>query len=264
MLRSLATASKTGHDREVQEQTFLAVERPLQIRLNDESFVVTMRTPGADKALAIGLLLSEGIVSSEALPGLQNTASSFSKGDYDVIDLRIPQIYLCPNLDKHRALIANASCGICGQRVWQSIELAPLVRTEVAAKHLDGAFQILADNQPLFTETGAVHAAAAFNEDHELLSVHEDVGRHNAVDKVIGDLATNKQSAAVLVVSGRVSYEIVIKAWRANIGTLAAVSAPTSLAVETAAKANITLFGFCRDGRATNYTPQQLKTEMHP
>ena len=235
----------------------LVHEAPLQITINGTPFSITMRTPGDDHALTAGLLLSEGVV--QLLP---NTFSLETISENEV-NLTIPEVYLCDAIREPRSIASTASCGVCGKAAFTEIEgdALPKLSTPLATSAIPAMYQQLQQQQPTFAATGGAHAAALFSSTHEMLSCHEDIGRHNAVDKCIGELLMQDglNDTVFLLVSGRVSYEIVVKAYRAAIPILCAISAPTSFAAETAEQLGITLAGFCRDDRATIYThPENL------
>jgi len=242
----------------------VCVEAPLHIHLNGEPFSITLRTPGEDRALVRGFLLSEGIASALSSDAVNQPAP-------DRIEVSIPEPFACPNQARRR-LASNTSCGLCGNvtLLEPSSQVAPLAASAVTVAasfepgRLGPLFEQLAAEQALFQKTGGCHAAAAFDASDKLLAAAEDIGRHNAVDKVIGLLLADASldRAASLLVSGRVSYEITAKCWRAGIPVLAAVSAPSSLAVSLARRLGIRLFGFCRGGKATEY-PETADTN-HP
>ena len=243
----------------------LTVEEALQININNSPFTVSMRTPGDDISLVRGMLHSEGIIkNSNFIPDLILKKEN-EEGIVTVVDLTIPENELGEGYSNSRSLLSVSSCGICGRT--ELGELSFLGKTIDDEKKIDIAilnslFEKMNDLQHSFHQSGGTHAAAAFSLDGELLYAMEDIGRHNAVDKVIGELILSKKlkSASVLTVSGRVSYEIVIKCFKAGIPFLAAVSAPSSLAVDYAKELGITLFAFCRDSRATCYSnPQRTK-----
>ena len=243
----------------------LTVEEALQININKSPFTVSMRTPGDDISLVRGMLHSEGIIkNSNFIPDLILKKEN-EEGIVTVVDLTIPENELGEGYSNSRSLLSVSSCGICGRT--ELGELSFLGKTIDDDKKIDIAilnslFEKMNDLQHSFHQSGGTHAAAAFSLDGTLLYAMEDIGRHNAVDKVIGELILSKKlkNASVLTVSGRVSYEIVIKCFKAGIPFLAAVSAPSSLAVDYAKELGITLFAFCRDSRATCYSnPHRTK-----
>lgn len=229
----------------------LTPERPLQIMVNGQSYSVTMQTPGAERYLVRGLLHAEGAGEGGFLVYGQE-----ERGPATVVEVEIE----CPDLPGGaRRLAATSSCGLCGKESLDDVlrDIAPVVGdVRVDAAGLRVIHEAMRARQATFSGTGGSHAAAAATARGEILAVFEDVGRHNAVDKVVGFLLEEGllARAEVLAVSGRVSFEIVQKCARAGIPVLAAVSAPSSLAVESAERWGITLAGFCRGDRATFYS----------
>ena len=240
-----------------------AAEEPLDVRLHGRSFAVIMRTPGEDRALAAGFLLSERIIRSAADVGaIEHCRHPDQTKAHHVVDVfligdaaeRVPKM-----LENRRQVIANSSCGVCGRATIDElrVDLAPLAVTwSVDVGVIRQLPDRLRARQSTFEETGGLHGAAIFAIDGALLASAEDVGRHNAVDKSIGALLLEEtgSGSAVLMVSGRVSFEIVQKAWVAGIPVVAAISAPTSLAIELAQEAGITLLGFVREQSLNIYT----------
>jgi len=249
-----------------------AVEAPLEIRLQERPFAVIMRTPGADRQLVTGFLLAERLVRSlDDLATIEHcTDGTGQEDDSDpehiirvVLDERAAGRALTL-LESRRDVMANSACGVCGRSTLESMRdgLAPLqARPIVKASMLASLPERLRARQPLFETTGGLHAAGVFDLQGELVTAAEDVGRHNAVDKVTGTLLLQDRlpaAASVLCVSGRTSYEIVQKAWCAGIPVVASVSAPSSLAVSLAGEAGIALVGFVRDGGLNIYTGSSL------
>lgn len=244
---------------------FLTVEEALQINLNSKPFTVTMRTPGNDISLVRGLLHSEGIIKdSKYIPEIIIEKEN-EKGSVSVVNLNLPEEVLGEGYSNSRSLLSVSSCGICGKTELEDLGFVGACidddsKFEVAG--IQNVFQKMRERQNAFDQSGGSHAAAAFDSNGEILTIMEDIGRHNAVDKVIGDLINKGKlkEAFVLTVSGRISYEIVVKCFKARIPILAAVSAPSSLAVDYAKELGITLFAFCRDDRATCYAhPERIK-----
>lgn len=240
----------------------LTVEQALQININKKSFTITMRTPGNDDELITGLLYSEDIYRNKTTPlniRYQTNSQNVTQANMVINEDELGKGYL-----NSRNILSVSSCGICGKK-----ELDELVNTSpkmddfmISKVSLLRMFERMRQQQTTFHQSGGSHAAAAFNQNGELLAIMEDIGRHNAVDKVIGALLLNHtfKEAKCMVVSGRISYEIVTKAFAAKIGVLAAVSAPSTLAVDFAKELGITLLGFCRDEKATCYAhPQRMK-----
>ncbi|MCE9614743.1 MAG: formate dehydrogenase accessory sulfurtransferase FdhD [Lentisphaerae bacterium] len=237
----------------------LTVELPLQIKLNGKAFSVTMRSPGADHYLVKGLLFTEGIVLDGAGACTFHDELDPRSGTVTAIDVRLPPMYLCDRVYEKRALLASAACGLCGQREFDdaALEHPPLVPSHRLPLARVGAMVTrMRDQQHTFAQTGSTHAAALFDASDALLCVFEDIGRHNAVDKAVGYLLAHHLAdrAQALVVSGRISFEIVSKAYRAGIPYLLAVSAPSSFAVDMSTRWGLTLIGYCRDGRCTIYS----------
>ena len=236
----------------------LVEEAMLNIFINGAPYTVTMRTPGNDDDLVRGILLTEDVYRETTWPAL-NVLETDDEQTIQTINATIPPHLLGPGFLTQRNLMSVSSCGLCGKTAMQlELEGPPLEsHNELLPETISWFFERMADLQVEFHETGGSHAAAAFSKDGTCLALREDIGRHNAVDKVIGALyrAGTQSEAVCLLVSGRVSYEIVSKCYRAGIACLAAVSAPSSLAVKHCTKKGIQLYGFCRNGRLTVYTP---------
>jgi FdhD protein len=244
----------------------LAVEEPLEIRLGGRRFTLTMRTPGNDEELVAGFLFAEGFIENSAeIDEIRRVPGGDGMPEDNIVDviLRVPVDSLRERLRRNFAM--TSSCGLCGKTSIESIARRippPVDAASIAASTLAGFAQSLAPAQPLFARTGGVHAAALFDLAGQMMAIREDVGRHNAMDKVIGwalarDLVPLRN--AVVIVSGRLSFEIVQKAAVAAVPIVAAVSAPSSLAVELAEEAGTTLVGFVRDRSFNIYThPQRI------
>jgi FdhD protein len=236
----------------------LVEEAMLNIYINGAPYTVTMRTPGHDHDLVRGILLTEDVYRETAWPTL-HVLETDNEQTIQTINAIIPPHLLGPGFLTQRNLMSVSSCGLCGKTDMQLELEGPLLknRTELLPETISSFFERMAALQVEFHETGGSHAAAAFSKEGTCLALREDIGRHNAVDKVIGALyREGTQSEAVcLLVSGRVSYEIVSKCYRAGIACLAAVSAPSTLAVKHCTQKGIQLYGFCRNGRLTIYTP---------
>ena len=230
----------------------VAVEEPLEIRIGGEPVAVTMRTPGHDEELALGFCLSEGLrpVSARFPDDLAANAVEVEAPGADLAGLR-------------RSFYTSSSCGVCGKGALEAVAVeAPRVESSLRmpASLVAELPDRLRAAQPTFEATGGLHAAGLFSAGGELLCVREDVGRHNALDKVIGRAFLDGRlplADAVLCVSGRLSFELVQKAAVAGCPLLAAVGAPSSLAVELAADRGITLCGFVRGGSLNVYTEPQ-------
>ncbi|MGW7428500.1 formate dehydrogenase accessory sulfurtransferase FdhD [Streptomyces sp. NPDC054861] len=236
----------------------LVAEEPLEIRLDGRPLAITMRTPGDDFALAAGFLVSEGVLGAASdVRNIVYCAGATEDGGntYNVVDVRLAPGVTLPDITLERNVYTTSSCGLCGKASLDAVRTttrypiadAPPVR--ITPELLAGLPDRLRAAQRVFDRTGGLHAAALFTEDGELLDVREDVGRHNAVDKLIGRALREDRlplDRAVLLVSGRASFELAQKAVMAGIPVLAAVSAPSSLAVDLAAETGLTLVGFLR------------------
>ncbi|MER7014984.1 formate dehydrogenase accessory sulfurtransferase FdhD [Saccharopolyspora sp. NPDC000359] len=240
----------------------LAVEEPLEIRVGGRPLTITMRTPGHDFDLAAGFLVGEGVVrAAEDVVGIRYCAGATADGSntYNVVDVALAPGVPLPEASLERNFYTTSSCGLCGKAsldavrtkaTWPLDDDSPGIDLETVAALPDR----LREAQRVFDSTGGLHAAGLFTTDGELTCLREDVGRHNAVDKVIGDaLRANRLPLrdTIMVVSGRASFELVQKAVVAGVPVLAAVSAPSSLAVDLAADSGLTLIGFLR-GRSMN------------
>ncbi|HEV7167314.1 MAG TPA: formate dehydrogenase accessory sulfurtransferase FdhD [Micrococcaceae bacterium] len=258
-----------GHREDV-----LAAEEPLEIRLGHEAFSVTMRTPGDDFDLVAGFLVSEGVIwEQDQLISLRFCAGEDEEGrqTFNVVEAQLRPDVALPDADLKRHVYTTSSCGICGTASIDAVRKSSHFRLHPPAAA--GGLQIRADvlaalperlraGQKVFERTGGVHAAGLFTAQGELLCLREDVGRHNAVDKVVGWAVREGRlplANAVLQVSGRASFELVQKAALAGIPLLAAVSAPSSLAVELAQTAGVTLVGFSRGASMNAYAhPERI------
>jgi FdhD protein len=241
----------------------VAVELPLQVCLDGEPFSIIMRTPGADRDLALGFLFSEGLV--RRFDDVERIEVDEAAGVADATLSPGRRLLVAEALGRRRRVAMNASCGLCGRPTLAAVAVdGALSRVEwtVAESVVTGLPDVLRRAQSAFARTGGLHAAGLFDPAGVLVSSAEDIGRHNAVDKLLGRmLAAGRVPLArsLLVVSGRASYEIVQKAWLGGIPFLAAVSAPSSMAVELARDAGLTLLGFVRDGRFNVYAhPERL------
>ncbi|MCV7175279.1 formate dehydrogenase accessory sulfurtransferase FdhD [Mycolicibacterium sphagni] len=236
----------------------LVVEEPLEIRVNGTPLSVTMRTPGSDVELAQGFLLTEGVIADrdDVLTVRYCRGSDGADGGntYNVLDVALRPGVPMPEVDVTRNFYTTSSCGVCGKASIDAVRLTSRHSpgddpSTVAASVLTAMPDQLRSAQKVFASTGGLHGAALFGVDGTMLAVREDVGRHNAVDKVIGwALESNHVplSGTVLLVSGRVSFELTQKAVMAGIPVLAAVSAPSSLAVDLATQSGLTLVAFLR------------------
>ncbi len=246
-----------------------ATEEPLEIRLHNRPFAVVMRTPGADRELAAGFLLSERVLRSpDDLGTIEYCTDPAAEHPENVVNVRLTlgsTAMLDQIFASQRNVTTNASCGMCGRLTIESLRAdgPPLsARWAVPASTIVAAPGRLRDAQAVFEQTGGLHAAGLFTRDGRLEAMAEDVGRHNAVDKVIGRMLMQDRlplSEYLLFVSGRTSFEIVQKAFLAGIPMVAAVSAPSSLAIELAQECGITLIGFLRGETFNIYAhPERL------
>lgn len=251
----------------------LAVEEPLEIRVNGKPLTVTMRTPGSDVELAQGFLITEGLVSRrEDIAAVQycNGTGPDGLNTYNVLDVTLAQGVPLPDVDMTRNFYTTSSCGVCGKASLDAVQLSskhapgddPLI---VDADTLCALPDKLRDRQKVFAATGGLHGAALFDAHGTALVVREDIGRHNAVDKVIGWALESGRvplAGTVLLVSGRASFELTQKAVMSGIPLLAAVSAPSSLAVDLAAQSGLTLVAFLRGDSMNVYTrPDRVRNQ---
>ncbi|WP_338775648.1 formate dehydrogenase accessory sulfurtransferase FdhD [Streptomyces sp. DG1A-41] len=247
----------------------LVAEEPLEIRLNGRPLAITMRTPGDDFALAAGFLVSEGVLGrAEELANIVYCAGATTDGSntYNVVDVRLAPGVAVPDISLERNLYTTSSCGLCGKASLDAVRTTarwPIADTppvRVAPDLLAALPDRLRAAQRVFDRTGGLHAAGLFSAEGELLDLREDVGRHNAVDKLIGRALRSGAlplSRTLLLVSGRASFELAQKAVMAGIPVLAAVSAPSSLAVDLAAETGLTLVGFLRGSSMNVYAGEQ-------
>ena len=244
----------------------IALEEPLEIRVRGRALSVTMRTPGHDDELTAGFLMSEGIIRSTAdvlkIEGCDRNDSG------NVINVQLAPLIAVDFEKLTRHVFASSSCGLCGKATIDALHaLFPHCESdvEVDAATILSLPEKMRRAQQIFSRTGGLHAAALFNTAGDLLILREDIGRHNAVDKVLGHALLNRFSSldrTVLLVSGRTSFEILQKALSARIPILAAVSAPSSLAVQFAEENGQTLIGFLRGDRMNIYShPQRVRFE---
>jgi len=261
----------------------LAVEEPLEIRINGSAVSVTMRTPGSDVELAQGFLLTEGVIGQRddiatvqycrgARMNPESLRSSPPEDDgmntYNVLDVTLSEGVAMPDVDVTRNFYTTSSCGVCGKGSIDAIRLITRHSpgddpTVVTSETLSAMPDQLRGAQKVFASTGGLHGAALFDADGTMLVVREDIGRHNAVDKVIGWAVESDRiplTGTVLLVSGRASFELTQKAVMSGIPVLAAVSAPSSLAVDLASQAGLTLVAFLRGDSMNVYTrPDRVK-----
>ncbi|POX64369.1 sulfurtransferase FdhD [Streptomyces sp. Ru62] len=244
----------------------VAAEEPLEIRLNGEALAITMRTPGDDFALAAGFLVSEGVLGSvEDLRTIAYCAGATEDGrnTYNVVDVRTAEGVAPDRFTLQRNFYTTSSCGLCGKASLDAVRttarwpLADAPSLTLTPQLLASLPESLREGQKVFSRTGGLHAAGLFDEHGTLLDLQEDVGRHNAVDKLVGRAFQKgllPLSRAVLMVSGRASFELVQKAVMAGVPVLAAVSAPSSLACDLADESGMTLVGFLRGDSMNIYS----------
>ncbi|HTD40240.1 MAG TPA: formate dehydrogenase accessory sulfurtransferase FdhD [Mucilaginibacter sp.] len=265
---------KVTNDENLDTTDSLAIEEPLEIRLEYgpaenrivQNISVTMRTPGNDSELALGFLFTEGIIKQPTDTGtIEHCFIPCAENKENVIQVSIRE-GIEPNLQNaERNFYTASSCGVCGKASINSIKTVSAFNNSSVKNHVNAGLLyqlpfILQKHQEVFADTGGLHASALFDAKGELLLVREDVGRHNALDKLIG-AALNKKilplDQHILLLSGRASFELVQKAAMAGLNIIAAVGAPSSLAVQLAKEFNITLVGFLRNRRFNIYTQSQ-------
>lgn len=250
----------------------VAVEEPLEVRIDGRPLGITMRTPGHDEELAAGLLLAEGVIESPGDIG----SIAVCRNPENLEERNVVTVYLrdglTPDWDRlRRSLLTTSSCGLCGKASIESLQTraAPIPpgRVRLEAATLSRLPARLRERQEVFATTGGLHAAGLFALDGRLVVLREDVGRHNAVDKIVGATLLAKRfpsEGCVLLVSGRASYEIVQKAVVARIPIVAAVSAPSSLAVGLAEAMGVTLVGFLRGEGFNIYSHPRRIVRVRP
>jgi FdhD protein len=261
-----ARALRWSGGRTAQRDEMLAVEEPLEIRLGGRRFTLTMRTPGHDEELVAGFLFAEGFVAcAHELGEIRRVRDRAGKPEPNIIDviLRVPAEALRARLKRNFAI--TSSCGICGKTSIESLIrriAAPHGTVRVAPRTILGLQSAMRAEQAIFAATGGLHAAALFDRSGNLSALREDVGRHNAMDKLIGwalGAGLVPLSNSIMMVSGRLSFELVQKAAAAGVPIVAAVSAPSSLAVELAMEIGTTLVGFLRAASFNVYThPERI------
>jgi len=247
----------------------VAAEEPLEIRVAGDTLAITMRTPGSDRDLVLGFLWSEGVIRSpDDVSAIAHCGRVGEAERENVIEVTLAPGVKPPDADSpfaRRGTITTSACGVCGRRSIDDLlaRCAPLADgPSLARDAIPAAVGSLRDHQPLFAVTGGCHAASLVRFDGTHVATFEDVGRHNAVDKLVGSQVRARSlplAGHMLVVSGRSSFEIVQKAVAAGIAVVASVSAASSLAVDLADRANVTLVGFARDGTFTIFArPKRL------
>jgi FdhD protein len=264
------TASENG-TATVERPETLVVEEPLEIRVNGSAITVTMRTPGSDVELAQGFLLTEGVIGGRddvLTVRYCSGAEADGANTYNVLDVTLAPGVEMPDIDIRRNFYTTSSCGICGKASLDAVTTITRYGpgddpTVVAAETLTAMPGRLRAAQKVFASTGGLHAAALFTADGTLLVVREDIGRHNAVDKVIGWALEQSRiplGGTVLLVSGRASFELTQKAVMAGIPVLAAVSAPSSLSVDLSTQSGLTLVAFLRGDSMNVYSrPDRIR-----
>ena len=241
----------------------LIVEEPMTIQLDGNIVSTTMRTPGNDYELAAGFCFSDGLLGGARIRGVRYCADgAASESQFNVVTVETGGKAPVPT---PRLGTTTSSCGLCGndsiEALCDRLDVLPAT-PPISIDVLVAIPETVLSAQGLFSTTGAVHAAAAFTPHGDVLAIREDVGRHNAVDKIVGRMLLDDQLPATglgLFVSGRASFELVQKAWAAGFGTLVAVSAPTALSVQTARRAGLTLAGFVRGNRVNVYAPERMQ-----
>ncbi|MBO3143622.1 formate dehydrogenase accessory sulfurtransferase FdhD [Dermatophilus congolensis] len=266
------TAYDPAHPKGITRRDTLAVEEPLEIRINGTAYTLTMRTPGHDFELVHGLLAAEGIISDHndiatiryCAGAITDEETQTPRNTYNVVDVRLAPGNALPE-NKIRASITTSACGVCGTASIEQLTTEQQFdlrtdTTNVLASCILELPKKLRQTQRAFDATGGLHASALFTNEGELLIAREDIGRHNATDKVIGWAMQNGIRPArghILMVSGRTSFELAQKAALAGIPILAGVSAPSSLAVDVAEATGLTLAGFVRQDRMNIYAGKE-------
>ena len=237
----------------------VAVEQPLLIVVDDNEFATIMRTPGNDKELSVGFLFSEGLINK-----LDDIRMIKVDGSDAVDSLNTVKVNLCNkvNVSNARCYEVRSSCGVCGKKKIDDLFQEVGVLSSSLKIKIDDLFSmpdIMSSAQDLSKVTRGVHAAAFFTKDADMIACYEDIGRHNALDKLIGHCLLHeiKMDDKALLLSGRTSYEMMTKAARARVPVVASISAPSSMAVEIAQKGNIALAGILRGNNVTIYNKQE-------
>jgi FdhD protein len=241
-------------------EDFLTVEQSLQISLNGNAYTITMQTPGDEMQLVRGLLFTENVFSEIDIDPVITIAEKSAQGFISAVNFDIPAEQLGKGAETLRNIMSVSSCGLCGKAGLDEVSAETLNCLETMnPERVRLMFNEMNSGQNTFIKSGGSHACAAFDIEGNLLAIYEDIGRHNAVDKIIGDLLINRnlRKAKCITVSGRISYEIVNKCFVAGIPFLAAVSAPSTLAVDFANEKGITLMGFCRENKFTVYSHEE-------
>lgn len=251
-----AELERLGPEERERRTELVAVEEPLEIRISGDTVAITMRTPGHDRELVLGFLWAEGILSEPGdVSSIAHCGRPDDEGFGNTIEVVLaPGVRFDPERAVRRGTVTTSACGICGRRSIDDLleRMRPLEpHAPIARDAVSRAVRSLRDHQPLFSRTGGCHAASLVDHEGAHVATFEDVGRHNAVDKLVGSRllagAIPRDAARqVLVVSGRTSFEIVQKALSARVPIVAGISAPSSLAIELARRVGMTLLGFVR------------------
>ncbi|MBK6523841.1 MAG: formate dehydrogenase accessory sulfurtransferase FdhD [Sphingobacteriaceae bacterium] len=240
----------------------ISIEVPLSIAVNNVPFTVTMQTPGNEFDLARGLLFTENIFRDLLHSPSIEVITKNKEGFIESINVQIPNEFILKDFAGTRNVISSSSCGVCGKTTLDDMHCTVVNNSaKLNAELVPKMFEQINAGQINFQKSGGTHAAGAFTLDGQLLTLQEDIGRHNAVDKAVGYLINNKlmEKTKCITVSGRISYEIVEKAKSANIPFIAAVSAPSTLAIDNAQESGISLMAFCRNDKFTIYSnPHQI------
>ena len=260
-VRRISIVRKFSTGEETQDTDFVAREEPLELRVEGEPTAVIMRTPGQDLNLCRGFLFTEGVIEDgDDIHAIAHIDSP-SRPKGNTVDVRLSSGVPLLRKDKaKRSFFASSSCGICGK---ESIERVVMNGTSIPftpsfdARILFTLSEKMREKQKSFTQTGGIHAVGLFDLQGNLLFLEEDVGRHNALDKVIGKALTLDMlplSNHILLFSGRASFELLQKSWMAQVPIVVAIGAPSSLAIDLAEKAGIQLFAFLREKKCNQYT----------
>jgi FdhD protein len=256
MQTSIYKSLKKQAEESIEIDDYLVVEAPIEISINSEPFTMVMRTPGSDLQLLRGLLFAEDIYKSSN--PLKMISSETDRNGFTKVNISIKPSDLGKSYLNKRSLLSVSSCGICGKTELGNLKPNKKPLKSKSLLNMDKLpimFEVMRSKQHTFELTGGSHAAVVFDKNHNFICLYEDIGRHNAVDKCIGDLihTDRLKKGTFILVSGRVSYEIISKAFFAKISTIVAVSACSTLAVDYAKEFGICLIGFSRKGKSTIY-----------
>jgi FdhD protein len=254
------TAKKNDHGLIQEVHDELTVEEMLSIAVNGKPYTITMRSPGFEEEHVRGILWTEDVYTNPDVNPTLIITEKNEEGCITKVDVRIPELELKRGIEQPRNLLSVSSCGMCG-KYEMDLTLHGCLQEErkLEASLVEMMFETMRTHQHDFSKSGGCHASALFNLEGEFLGCMEDIGRHNAVDKVIGSLLLKHRlhEAKIILVSGRVSYEIVSKAHKAGIPFLCSVSAPSSMAVDYCRHCGITLLAFCRGKKFTVYAHEE-------